>query len=301
VTPTAADLPVGLAPGGRLAAWRGTAPGYVVCDVDGTLVGPHLHASDEVVAAVAEVQAAGMRVGVATGRMRLATDTLVAQLGARGPHVLSNGAEVRDADSTIAAWTLTPPQVDALLDLARGRDDLLVEIYTETAYHVSRMDTRAEPHWQMLEHRPAGVIARAAELGGAAVLKATVTAFEPGAAAMAEEAIVAAGLAPGPAGSPRTPQLSYVNATHPDTDKGRALARAAEALGLPLAATVAVGDAANDLSMLAVAGTAVAMGQADDVVKDAAHVVVPDVDADGVAVALRAVTALGASGRLPAA
>jgi hydroxymethylpyrimidine pyrophosphatase-like HAD family hydrolase len=101
-------------------------------------------------------------------------------------------------------------------------------------------------------------------------------------------AIAEVGLLAGAAGSPRTPELTYVNATHPDADKGRALVRAAEHLGVDLADVVAVGDAANDLSMLAVAGTAIAMGQAEAEVLDAAHLVVPDVDAHGVAVALDA-------------
>jgi Cof subfamily protein (haloacid dehalogenase superfamily) len=281
------SLPPGVLPGGRFDAWRRTPPAFVVCDVDGTLVGPSADAADEVVAAVDRAQDAGLRVGFATGRMRGAVDVLQAQLHARGPHVLHNGAEVRADGRTVHAWTLTHEQVDALLAVARGRDDCYVEVYPDDGFWVSSWDERARPHWDILRREPLGVLAAADELDGA-VLKATFTVFDPAATGAVVTAIEAAGLLAGPAGSPRTPELMFVNATHPDADKGRALVRAADHLGVSLDAVVAVGDALNDLSMLAVAGTAIAMGQAEDEVRSAAHLVVPDVDAHGVAVALDA-------------
>jgi Cof subfamily protein (haloacid dehalogenase superfamily) len=279
-------LPDGVEPGGRFATWRPRRARYAVCDVDGTLVGPTAHASDEVVAALARAQADDIRVGFATGRMRRAVEPLWRQLRALGPHVLHNGAEVRADGRTIAAWSLTTAQVDLLLAIARGRDDAYVEIYTEDAYHVSSLDERARPHWELLGGPPASVLASAGDLGGAAVLKATFGVFDPGAVDELADELRRAGMAAGPAGSPRTPTLTYCNATHPDADKGAALRRAMEHLGLDASEVVAIGDAANDQPMLAVAGTAIAMGQAEDDVIEAAHLVVPDVDHHGVAVAL---------------
>jgi Cof subfamily protein (haloacid dehalogenase superfamily) len=285
---TTTELPPGLRPGGRFETWRPAPPSYVVCDVDGTLVGPSADATDEVVDAVDRAQAGGLRVGFATGRMRGAVDVLQQQLHARGPHVLHNGAEVRADGRTVHAWTLTDDQVDALLAVAADRDDCYVEIYPDDGFLVSRWDERARPHWEILRQEPRGIVATARDLDGAPVLKATFAVFDPAGTPSLLRAIEGAGLLAGPAGSPRTPELMYVNATHPDADKGRALARAAAHLGVALDEVVAVGDAANDLSMLAVAGTAIAMGQAEAEVVAAAHLVVPDVDAHGVAVALDA-------------
>jgi Cof subfamily protein (haloacid dehalogenase superfamily) len=282
-------LPPGVRAGGRFDAWRPQAPRYVVCDVDGTLVGPEAHATDEVVDAVARAQAAGVRVGFATGRMRDAVAPLAAQLHALGPHVFHNGAEVRSEGRTVASWTIAPPRVDGLLALARGREDAYVEVYTQDRYLVSAWDDRARPHWEILGREPDGVLAEADELAGEAVLKATFALFDERALTPIVDGITALGLLAGPAGSPRTPDLHYVNATDPRADKGQALTAAAAFLGLDLAAVVAVGDADNDLPMLEVAGTAIAMGQADPGVRAAAHLVVPDVDAHGVAVALDAV------------
>ncbi|WP_052668227.1 HAD family hydrolase [Nitriliruptor alkaliphilus] len=286
--PATVSLPEGIEPGGRFGDWRPPSPAFVVCDVDGTLVGPSADASDEVVAAVDRAQSAGLRVGFATGRMRGAVDALQAQLHARGPHVLHNGAEVRADGRTVAAWTLEPAQIDALLAIAAGRDDLYVEIYPEDGFLASRWDERARPHWGILGREPSGVIRSSADLDGAPVLKATFAVFDRDAVPTLLEAISDAGLLAGAAGSPRTPELLYVNATHPEADKGRALVRAAAHLGVAMSDVVAIGDEANDLSMLAVAGTAIAMGQAADEIRDAAHLVVPAVDAHGVAVALDA-------------
>jgi Cof subfamily protein (haloacid dehalogenase superfamily) len=287
ITPSA--LPEGVQPGGRFAAWRPAAPAYVVCDVDGTLVGPHPHATDEVVAAVARAQAAGIRVGLATGRMRGAVGELTAQLGARGPHLLHNGAEVRADGRTVAAWTIDAAGVDGLLAIARDRDDVYVEIYTDDGFVASALDERARPHWDLLGQEPRRVLGAAAELGDAPVLKATFAVFDPSAVPDLLDRIAALGLLGGHAGSPRTPGLTFVNATDPRADKGQALRAASAHAGLDLAVVVAVGDAHNDLAMFAVAGTAIAMGQADEDVRAAAHLVVPDVDAHGVAVALDAV------------
>jgi Cof subfamily protein (haloacid dehalogenase superfamily) len=286
VTPSAAELPPGVRPGGRFERWDPSPPRYVVCDVDGTLVGPTAEASAEVVAAVDRAQRAGLQVGFATGRMRRAVQPLYEQLRARGPHVLHNGAEVRAEGSTVASWTLTPAQVDRLLDIARARSDAYVEIYTEGDFHVSGLDERARPHWELLGAPPASVILSAAELDAAPVLKATFAVFEPGGVPAVVAAVRDLGLAAGPAGSPRTPGIVYCNATHPDADKGSALLRACAHLDIDASAAVAVGDADNDHPMLAVAGTAIAMGQAPAEILEAAHLVVPHVDRHGVAVAL---------------
>lgn len=279
-------LPTGMQPGGRFADWSPQRPRYVVADVDGTLVGPSSAASPGVAAAIDAAQQAGIRVGFATGRMRLAVEALWEQIHASGPHVLHNGAEVRADGHTVASWPLTSTHVTAVLGLCRDRD-LYAEIYLPDAYLVTREDPRAQPHWELLGRDPAGVVTDAGQLTGD-VLKATFALFDVGEdeVAAVAEAIVAAGMLAGPATSPRTPEIDYVNATSPEADKGRALTHAAASIGIDLAAVAAIGDAPNDLSMLAIAGTAVAMGQAPQRVRDAAHLVVPNVDDDGVATLL---------------
>lgn len=287
MTSTPVGLPAGFRPGGRFDRWRPEPVRYVVADVDGTLVGPSGTPSQGVVDAARRAAEAGIRVGFATGRMRLGVTDLWERLRLPGPHVLHNGAEVRADQRTIASWPLTPEGVAILLDLADTLD-LYVELYVEDGYHVSRWDERARPHWELLGHDPLGVVTDATEVEEP-VLKATFAVFEPEAVPALVDALDGAGLRAGPAGSPVTPHITYVNATDRAADKGAAVAAAAGHLDVPLASVLAVGDADNDAPMLAVAGTAIAMGQADEALVAAAHLVAPTVDEDGVAHVLDAV------------
>lgn len=280
-------VPAGFLPGGRFDRWDPVPPRYVVADVDGTLVGTTGVPTDAVVAAAARAAEAGIRVGFATGRMRLAVVDLWDRLRLPGPHVLHNGAEVRADQRTIAAWPLSRDDVATVLDLADTLD-LYVEVYVEDGYLVSRWDERARPHWDLLGHEPLGIVTDPSEVDEP-VLKATFGLFDPDHVVPLVEALRGAGLAAGPAGSPVTPTITYVNATDRRVDKGAALAAAAGHLDVPLASVVAVGDAGNDTPMLAVAGTAIAMGQAEPELREAAHLVAPSVDDDGIAAVLDAV------------
>jgi Cof subfamily protein (haloacid dehalogenase superfamily) len=285
------ELPREILPGGRFGDWRRAPVAYVLCDVDGTLVGPAAHASDEVVAAVARTEAAGIRVGYATGRMRDAVATLHEQIGARGPHILHNGAEIRADGTTVATWSLTTDEIRDLLDIAATNDDLYLEVYAESGFHVSAWDERARAHWDLLGSEPLSVIERAEDLAGIAAPKATFATFTNEALSWLLDRLEDLRLEAGPAGSPLTPDLCYVNVARPGVTKGAALRRAAEHLGLELSQVAAVGDALNDVSMLEVAGTAIAMGQAEPEIQAAAHLVVPKVDEHGVVVALDALVA----------
>jgi Cof subfamily protein (haloacid dehalogenase superfamily) len=284
-------LPDLVVPGGRFADWRPARPAYVVCDVDGTLIGPRAVSSPGVAAAFGRAREAGLRVGFATGRSRDAVAELHDQLGGDGPHVLHNGAEVRLGGATLAAWHLTVPQVDGLLAIARGRRDAYVEIYLEVGFYASSRDERARPHWEILGSEPLAEVDQAAQIGDASVMKATFAVFDARGVDAIETGVADLGLLAGTAGSPRTPGIVYVNATHPEADKGRGIVHAARHLGLGLDEVVAIGDASNDRSMLEVAGTAIAMGQAPEEIRALAHLVVPDVADDGAAVALDAAIA----------
>jgi Cof subfamily protein (haloacid dehalogenase superfamily) len=289
-------LPAGLLPGGRFDQWQPRPVRYVVCDVDGTLIGPEELSTPAVAQAIERAQAAGIRVGFATGRMRDGVSGLQRQLGARGPHVLHNGAEVRADGTTVASWTLTPQQVDALLALAHEHEDLYLEVYGESGFHVSAMDERARPHWDLLRAEPLGVLRQAAELGDMPVPKATFAVFTDAALEWLEERLASLDAEVGSAGSPRTPGLVFTNVNRPGATKGAAIAAAAEHLAIGTDAVAAIGDAGNDRSMLAVAGTAIAMGQAEPEIIAAAHLVTRSVDDDGVAAALDALIAWSAPG-----
>ena len=78
----------------------------------------------------------------------------------------------------------------------------------------------------------------------------------------------------------------YTEAIHPDVNKGRALTQLVEALDVPLAQVMGIGDNLNDLSLVRTAGFGVAMGNGAPRVKAAADFVTATFEEDGVAVAI---------------
>jgi hypothetical protein len=69
----------------------------------------------------------------------------------------------------------------------------------------------------------------------------------------------------------------------PGVSKGRAIRWLARRLGIPLGATLAIGDQWNDLEMLAEVGHGAAMPTAPAAVRAVARYVAPPVGAEGVA------------------
>lgn len=277
-----------LTPGGRRADWRpATRPGLVLLDVDGTLMGPDGVVSPLVVDMVHAVVAAGVPVGFATGRNVAGVTGAWDQLRIAGPHVVLNGAQVRLGGAAVATWPLTTAQRDAVLDLC-VRHGFYAELYGDDGFVVTALDATYQPHWDHVIGQPLGTVAEMPEVV-ARTIKATIVARSDADAQRVVALVTDLGLNAGAATSPVTPGMTYINITHPDADKGTAVVAAAASVGVGPAAVVAVGDGANDLPMLVVAGTAIAMGDAGAVVRGAAHHVVPGVEEDGAAVALAAV------------
>lgn len=289
----AADrLPDTVRPGGRFALWAQRAPQFVALDVDGTLVGASTNVRPQVAAAIGVAQHAGVRVGIVTGRMRHAVTDLISQLELTGPHVFHNGAEVAASDGEVlAARGLDEPALRHLFALANDDPDVVGEFYADDAFYVTAIDQRSEPHWTILNARPEAMLQSVTQVFAKPVRKVTLTACTDAAAQRMAAAVTAYGLTSGVATSPQTPNLTYVNVTSPGADKGFGVRTCAEHLAISVDDVVMIGDESNDLPAFALAGTAVAMGQAEPAVHAAAHLVVPDVHHDGVAHALAFLTA----------
>ncbi len=82
-------------------------------------------------------------------------------------------------------------------------------------------------------------------------------------------------------------QAYYLDVIHAKANKGNALRAIAAHAGLALADMAAIGDMANDLAMLEIAGFAIAMGNAPDGVKSAADAVTASNRDEGFAKAVR--------------
>lgn len=79
---------------------------------------------------------------------------------------------------------------------------------------------------------------------------------------------------------------SSMEITHPDANKGAALATLCRLLGIAPENTMALGDSGNDEGMLRAAGLGVAMGNAPDFIKIASDTVTETNENDGAAIAI---------------
>jgi Cof subfamily protein (haloacid dehalogenase superfamily) len=81
-------------------------------------------------------------------------------------------------------------------------------------------------------------------------------------------------------------QPYYLDATHPDANKGVAVRTMATLMGVPLEEVAVIGDGLNDIAMFAQCPFSIAMGNASDEVKAKARFVTASNEEDGFALAV---------------
>ena len=87
--------------------------------------------------------------------------------------------------------------------------------------------------------------------------------------------------------NPARPEIRLVNIIKDDVSKGKALMALASHLRLNLEEVVAIGDGANDISLLSNAGLAIAMKNAPPELKAVADYVTGDTEYNGFTQAVR--------------
>jgi Cof subfamily protein (haloacid dehalogenase superfamily) len=255
----------------------------LICiDVDGTLVGSSGSVHDDVWSAVDRARARGVRLAICSGRpgFGLARE-YAARIQPGGWHVFQNGASVVHLDSAVSRSAPLPAAVvDRLVARARETGRVL-ELYDDDGYAVESTGDRARRHAALLgvPFAPRSF----ATIEARAVRAQWLIADHEAKAVLGEpnsELTVATSL------SPVMPDTVFVNMTARGVDKGSAIRAVAAGYGVPLDRVMMVGDGANDVPAMRVAGVAVAMGNAEPEALAAAAHVVAHVDAGGLVDAL---------------
>jgi len=247
-------------------------------DLDGTLLTDDSRLTLETEAAVKAAQAAGLTVTLATGRLLADALPYARRLGLTAPLILHHGALLMTpAGVVLAHQMIAGGAAQKLVQTARELE-LSCQAYAAGELVVERITTWTRIYLGYSAVEPVVVPDLAAYVAGG------ISQFdflgEPEKLAPAAERVQER-LAAAVRTTSSHPNLLEVLA--PGVSKGRALERLAEHLGIPLAATVAVGDGLNDLEMLRGAGLGVAMANAPAAVRSQAQYVTAGNNENGVA------------------
>ena len=261
-------------------------PRLLAVDIDGTLLDERGLIRPVVRDALAAVSASGVLVVLATGRSPWdSVADLAGELGLDGPQITMQGALI----------------VDPATGTIRRLRALAPDVYRDVLAFADRLGI--DPIATLLEgHRAERV---AGDFDGFALAGHGPNwfAYTPDLAAFATETPIRLFLPTGPErhwsirlaaaeaflgrAAVVWSDQSGIELLAPGTDKGEAVAWFAAGRGISLDEVAAVGDAANDKSMLRVAGRSAAMGTAPVDVREVADVIVRPSTDDGLIDALR--------------
>lgn len=262
----------------------------VVLDIDGTIAGENNDIAPHVQAAVRAVQAKGIQVAIATGRMFHSALRFYEVLDLDLPLMAYQGALIQEPKTgkVHRHWTLAQPTALQLIDYFEQVD--FQQHLSVHAYVKDRLYVRAiTPESQLYSDRTGVTLYPIGDL------RTLIQEHEPTKllalsqnAAHIDSLYTHLRIQYSPAELYLTKSIAtFFEATNPLVNKGTAVQYIAEELlGLSPHQVLTIGDNFNDIEMLQYAGIGVAMGNAPDPVKAFADWVAPDVESHGAAIAL---------------
>jgi Cof subfamily protein (haloacid dehalogenase superfamily) len=255
----------------------------LLADVDGTLVTPDKVLTDTAIAAVRELDEAGVLFALTSGRPPRGMAMLVEPLDLRTPIAAFNGGLLVDRDMSVIEQRTIPselvaPTIELLeahaLDvwMYQGADWLVRD---PQGPHVDR-EARTVQFAPTVRADYDGLVEGIAKIVGVsddhdAVARAATAAHD-----RFGDHVTAA-----------RSQPYYVDVTHPQANKGSVVAYLSHRYEIPEEQIATIGDMPNDVLMFARSGLSIAMGNADREVQRAARRVTGSNEHDGFAEAVR--------------
>jgi Cof subfamily protein (haloacid dehalogenase superfamily) len=255
----------------------------VALDLDGTLVGEDLILRPRVRAAIAAARAAGVAVSIVTGRMFAAARPFAKQLALDGPIVCYQGAAIYDVASG-AVLRETPVHQDVTHDVLQWAREhgVHAQCYADDRLYVDEINQFSRRYTALAQVEPVLV----PSLRDAFATRPTIKIVMVDEPQRANEYLAALHALLGARAYLTRSHPDFVEVVDPAVNKGEALRFVAAHDGVPLDATLAVGDSWNDVPLIDAAAIGVAMGSGPPELFAHADAVVGDVAHDGVAEAI---------------
>lgn len=266
----------------------------IATDMDGTFLDDDKRIPAENLKALAECADRGIEIVPATGRTLLGIPEEIKNLPGVRYAITANGAAVVDLkeNQTVASCHMPIEMAIQIMTMAKeSPHDIMYDVYIEgvgyTSEYFYQNTEKYVPspglaaHVRRTRRIVSDHIAYAKERGDDAD-KVNLYFLDM---AVREEMRRRLGEIPGILVSSSIPNNLEVNAA--GAEKGSALLRLAEHLGMKREETMAFGDGENDLTMIQMAGIGVAMANGEEKVKAAADYVTSTNNEAGVAAAIR--------------
>ncbi|MFC3938913.1 Cof-type HAD-IIB family hydrolase [Pseudomonas gingeri NCPPB 3146 = LMG 5327] len=255
----------------------------VLSDMDGTLLRPDHSLSPRTVEAVRALRTAGVFFSLATGRPPRAMREQIDALGVDLPVAAFNGGTLMHPDgSYLVAHHVPRAAAICTLELLSRHEEVEVWVFADNHWLLRNPHGTMVPREQHALGYPPTVVEdfgpyldRIDKIVGASANAQLLIDLE----AVLQPLVADQALA-------SRSQRAYLDITAMQANKGEALMTLAKFLGVPLEQTAAIGDGGNDPAMFHRAGLAIAMGQAEEVVKRQADVVTGSNTEDGAARAI---------------
>jgi len=260
----------------------------LVVDIDGTLLGKDGNILPEDRQALAEACDLGIKVSLSTGRAAQACLSIISQLALDSYHTFFEGALVSNpADNEeVYVQPLTKAVVKQAVEFAH-LNDIDIDLYSTTHYFVERETWSSTVHRDFFSIQPT-LVDFTKLWERERIIKGGLVATSPQEAAKARNFHLRfkASLHFSWVTTPAYPGVDFINIVAPGVSKGKALKALASHLGIPLTEVIAIGDGANDIPLLSLAGLGIAMGNAPAEVKAIADYITLDVDHGGLTAAI---------------
>ncbi|UVO51562.1 Cof-type HAD-IIB family hydrolase [Sphingomonas sp. SUN019] len=263
----------------------------VVSDVDGTLVDKQKKVTPATIAAVERLRAAGIAFTIISARPMSGMLPIAEALALDGDMAAFNGGIVFRRDGSVSRHLTITPEV------ARGIVALTKDAPVETWVFADDRWYATDPNGP---HTASERIAANQEPVAVTDLdplldRADKITFVSDDERQLRQLAERVGVQFRDLATIMQSQTYYLDVTALGADKGAGLGALSDAFCVHFANIAAIGDQANDLPMLKLAGRSIAMGNAPDAVKAVAHDVTRGNDEDGVAHAIDTLILSGVS------